>query len=79
MAYYRFNPSGLTLDSVLERLQVLNAHLKTWGVSIRGIKMTAQVVWVETNIDIPNQKFQNLAAECGFPCTRTTNEPTTAP
>lgn len=78
MAYYRFNPSGLDVGEVCDRMKTLWAHCKTWGVNIQAVKMTAQVVWVQTNIDIPNAKFQNRQEELGFDCAKSNNEPTTA-
>lgn len=79
MAYYRFNPSGLTLLDVLERLKTLHLHLQQWGVGVTGLKMTSAVVWMQTNIDIPPAKFSAIQAEVGMVWTKTTTEPTTAP
>lgn len=79
MAYYRFNPTGIPVLERLERLANLYQHLQAWGVQATALKMTATVVWIQTVTDIPTAKFNNLNAEVGFACTRTTNEPTTAP
>ena len=78
MPYYRFNPSGLSIEERLDRLAMLQAHFRTWNVQATGMKMDASVCWIRTQADIPQGFFQNLREHVGFDCTRTTNEPTSA-
>jgi hypothetical protein len=78
MPYYRWNPSGLTVEIVLDRLKVFADHCRAWGVVVQGVKMTSTVVWVQTNIAIPPVTTPTKTAELGFDATQSSTEPTVA-
>lgn len=69
--FYRYDPrnipAGRRLDVILERLDILNQHCKTWGVRIIGVRIQPALVEVETDIAIPANK--DRVREMGFDAT----------